>query len=177
MALKPWKILNSKYIRPGFRFDQCELPNGGMLEAVALEFQTWAVVVALTPEQQVVLIRQYRHGAREVLWEFPGGVVEQDESPHAGARRELLEETGYTAPDLIEVGKFYPNPALQTNRLHVYLARDVQKTGIQKLDQAEDIEIHLVSLEQLLTMTRHGEFCHGLQVAALFHVLAYLGRL
>jgi 8-oxo-dGTP pyrophosphatase MutT (NUDIX family) len=177
MSLTPWKILASNYMRPRFRFDKCELPNGRIFEAMALEFHTWAAVVALTKNKEVVLIRQYRHGAQEVFWEFPGGVVEDDENPLAGARRELLEETGYTTSNIIEVGKFHPNPALQTNVMHAFLARDVEKTDVQKLDEAEEIEVHLVPLGELIAMTKRGDFRHGLQIAALFHVLAYLKRI
>jgi len=177
MPLKPWKILESNYVRPRYRFDKVELPNGKFLEATALEFRTWACVLALTKEQQVVLVRQFRHGAQDVCWEFPGGVVEDGESPLAGVRRELSEETGYTTSKLIEVGKFYPNPALQTNLMYAYLAYDVEKTAIQQFDDAEDIEVHLVALDELIAMTKRGEFLHGLQVAVLFHALAYMNRI
>jgi len=177
MSLKSWKILESNYLRPKFRFDQVELPNGTVFEATALEFRTWAVVLALTKNQEVVLVKQYRHGAQDVFWEFPGGVVDDGENPLAGARRELLEETGYTASNLIEVGKFYPNPALKTNLMYGYLAYDVEKTDIQKLDEAEDIEVHLIPLDELIAMTKRGEFLNGLQIAVLFHALAHLNRI
>jgi 8-oxo-dGTP pyrophosphatase MutT (NUDIX family) len=177
MLLTPWKILESKYMRPRFRFDQVELPSGKTFEAVALEFRSWAAVMALTNNQEVVLIRQYRHGARVAVWEFPGGVVDDGENPLDGARRELAEETGYTASTLIEVGRFYPNPALQTNLMYAYLAFDTEKTSVQHLDEAEDIEVHLVPLDELIAMTKRGEFLNGLQVAVLFHALAYMNRI
>jgi 8-oxo-dGTP pyrophosphatase MutT (NUDIX family) len=177
MALKPWKILQSNYLRPRYRFDQCELPNGKVFEATALEFRSWAAVLALTKDQEVVLIRQYRHGAQGVFWELPGGVVDDGENPLEGARRELSEETGYTTSSLIEVGKFYPNPALQTNLMYGYLAYDAQKTDVQKLDDAEDIEVYLVPFDELIAMTKRGEFLNGLQVAVLFHALVYMNHI
>jgi len=177
MSLKPWKIIKSSYMRPRYRFDQCELPNGKVFEATALEFRTWAAVLALTKNQEVVLIKQYRHGAQDIFWEFPGGVVEDDENPLDGARREMQEETGYTAPNIIEVGKLYPNPALQTNIMYSYLAYDAEKTDMQKFDEAEDIEVHLVPLDDLITMTKRGEFLNGLQIAVLFHALAHMNRI
>jgi 8-oxo-dGTP pyrophosphatase MutT (NUDIX family) len=177
MALKPWKILESNYLRPRYRFDQCELPNGKVFEATALEFRSWASVMALTKNQEVVLVRQYRHGAQDVFWEFPGGVVDDGESPLNGAQRELSEETGYTTSNIIEIGKFYPNPALQTNLMYGYLAYDAEKTTVQELDDAEDIEVHLVPLDELIAMTKRGEFLNGLQVAVLFHALAHLNRI
>lgn len=177
MSIKPWKILGSRYLRPRFRVDQCELPNGKTFEPTVFEFRNWAVVIALTKEQEVVLIRQYRHGVQDVLWEFPGGVVEDGENPADGVRRELLEETGYSVSNLVEVGKYYPNPALQTNSMYCYLAFDAEKVGGQTLDDAEEIDVHLVPLTELVAMTKRGEFSHGLQVAGLLHALAYLGRI
>ena len=177
MTIKPWKIRGSMYLRPRFRVDQCELPNGKTFEPTVFEFRNWAVVIALTKEQKVVLIRQYRHGIQDVLWEFPGGVVEDGENPADGVRRELLEETGYAISDPVEVGKYYPNPALQTNSMYCYLAFDAEKVSGQTLDEAEEIEVHLVPLADLVAMTKRGEFSHGLQVAGLFHALAYLDRI
>src|SRR5512147_313760 len=127
MLLQPWKVLESNYIRPRFRIDKCELSNGHLLDAMIFEFRSWANIVALTKNGEVVLVRQYRHGVNQVLLEFPGGVVEDEEDPKTGARRELLEETGYTASQWIEIGKIDPNPALQTNTLHCYLALGAEK--------------------------------------------------
>ena len=177
MALKPWKILESNYLRPRYRFDNVELPNGKVFEATALEFRAWASVLALTKKQEVVLVKQYRHGAQNVVWEFPGGVVEDGEDPLDGVRRELLEETGFTTSKIIEVGNFYANPALQTNLMYGYLAYDAEKTDVQKFDESEDIEVHLVPLDELIAMTKRGEFLSGLQVAVLFHALAYMNRI
>jgi ADP-ribose pyrophosphatase len=177
MPIKPWKILESSYLRPRFRLDTCELPSGKLLEATVLEFRSWANILAVTNDCQAILIRQYRHGVQDVLWEIPGGVVEDGEDPAEGVRRELLEETGYAASNLIQVGKFYPNPALQSNTMYGFLALDAQLTGEQHLDDGEQIEVHLVPLEEVLGMMKRGEFAHALQVAVLFHALAHLKRI
>lgn len=177
MPIKPWKITGSSYLRPRFRVDQCELPNGNTFEPTVFEFRNWAVVIALTKEQEVISIRQYRHGVQDILWEIPGGVVEEGESPREAVRRELLEETGYGVSNLVEVGKYYPNPALQTNSMYCYLGFDAEKVSAQTLDEAEQIEVHLIPLAELVAMTKRGEFSHGLQVAGLFHALAYLNRI
>jgi ADP-ribose diphosphatase len=177
MLIKRWKVLETSYFRPRFRIDKCELSNGNLLDATVLEFHSWANVVALTKTGEVVLVKQYRHGVCESLLEFPGGVVEDEEDPMEGARRELLEETGYSASHFIQVGQIYPNPALQTNTLHCFLALDAEKVGEQSLDAGEDIEVHLVPLDELVEMAKHGEFRHGLMTAVLFFTLAHLGRI
>lgn len=177
MSIKPWKVLESSYVYPKFRVDKCELPNGKFLDALILEFRAWANILALTRNQEVVLIRQYRHGVQEVLWEIPGGVVEEGEDPLEGIKRELLEETGYTAARFIQVGKLYPNPAFQTNTMYCFLALDAEKVTGQSLDDGEDIEVQLFPLDELIAMLRRGEFPHALQVAAMLQALAYLERI
>ena len=177
MTIRPWKILETSYFRPRFRIDKCELGNGKFLDATILEFRTWANVMALTKDGEVVVIQQYRHGVHDVLWEFPGGVVEDGEDPAEGAKRELLEETGYTATEMIEVARLYPNPALQTNTLYGYLALNAEKVSVQSLDAGEDIEVHVMPLEQLVGLARRGGFPHALMTAVLFCSLAYMGRI
>ena len=177
MPIKPWKIIGSSYLRPRFRVDQCELPSGKPFEPIVFEFRSWAIVIALTKEQEVVLIRQYRHGIQGVVWEFPGGVVEDGEDPLDGVRRELLEETGYSVSKLIEVGKYYPNPALQTNSMYCFLAFDAEKVSEQTLDEVEEIEVQLLPLTELVAIAKRGEFSNGLQVAGLFYALAYLDHI
>jgi ADP-ribose pyrophosphatase len=177
MPIKPWKVLESSYFRPRFRIDKCELPNGNLLDATIIEFRSWANVLALTKDGEVVLVKQYRHGVCEVLLEFPGGVVEDGETPEEGVRRELLEETGYTAPRLIEVGRLYPNPAFQTNTMYCFLAMEVEKVSEQNLDAGEDIEVQLVPLNNLIELARRGEFPHALETAVLFQALLYMDRI
>jgi len=177
MTITPWKILDSNHLRPYFRLDQCELPNGKMMEAFVLEFRPWANILALTKNNEAVLIKQYRHGVQKVLWELPGGIVDDNEKPLEGVQRELLEETGYRSSSIIQVGTFYPNPAIQNETMYCYLATDSEKVADQHLDDGEDIEVHLVPLDELIGMTKRGEFLHALQIATLFHALAYLERI
>jgi len=177
MLIKPWKVLETSYFRPRFRIDKCELSNGNFLDATILEFRSWANVVALTKNGEVVLVKQYRHGVGEALLEFPGGVVEDGEDSMEGAKRELLEETGYSASQLIQVGQMCPNPALQTNTLHCFLALDAEKVGGQNLDAVDDIEVHLLPFDEWVEIAKRGEFQHGLMTAVLFFVLAYMNRI
>ena len=94
-----------------------------------------------------------------------------------GRKRELLEETGYASENIVEVGKFFPNPSIQSNLMYAYLALDVEKVAGQHLDDAEEIEVFPTPLDEVIRMAKSGEFPHALQVAVLFHVLAYLNRI
>lgn len=176
MSLTPWKILESRHPFPKFRMDTCELPSGKNYKAFVLEFDSWANVVALTKNNEVVLVKQYRHGVQEISLELPGGVVDAGEHPLDGAKRELMEETGYSAGNIVEVGRLYPNPAIQQNTLFCYLATDVEWAGEQHLDDAEEIEVQLVPLDELIEIAKNGKFLHALNVAVLFQALAYLKR-
>src|SRR5215216_2522961 len=177
MPIKPWKVLETSYFRPRFRIDKCELGNGKLLDATIFEFRSWANIMALTKDNEVVLIQQYRHGVVDVLWEFPGGIVEDGEDPVDGAKRELLEETGYHVSELIPIARLYPNPALQVNTLHCFLAYVAERVCEQNLDAGEDIEVHLIPLEELIELAKHVEFPHALMTAVLFSALAYMGRI
>jgi ADP-ribose pyrophosphatase len=177
MTIKSWKVLETSYFRPRFRIDKCELGNGKLLDATIFEFRSWANVLALTKNNEVVLIQQYRHGVRNVLWEFPGGVVEDGEDPLEGGKRELLEETGYQAEQMIEVARLYPNPALQTNTLYAYLALNAERVTEQSLDGGEDIEVHLLPFDDLVEMAKRGNLPHALMTSVLFSVLVYMDRI
>jgi len=177
MSIQPWKVRESTYLRRRVRLDTCELPNGSIFHPMVLEFHTWANVLALTPGQQAVLIRQYRHGAGEVMWEFPGGIVEDGEDPLDGIKRELLEETGYASEQVIEVGRLHPNPANQSNHMHCFLALNAKKMAEPTPDEVEEIEVHLVPLDGLIRMVARGEFSHALMIATLFQAMAYLKRI
>lgn len=176
MSLKPWKIIDSRHLMPKFRMDNCELPNGKPYKAFVLEFDAWANILAITKNNEVVLVKQYRHGVQELSLELPGGVVDEGESPLEGAKRELLEETGYGGGNFIEIGRIYPNPAIQQNTLYCYLAMDVEWAGEQDLDESEEIEVELVPLDALVEMVREGKFLHALNVAVVFKALMHLGR-
>jgi 8-oxo-dGTP pyrophosphatase MutT (NUDIX family) len=103
--------------------------------------------------------------------------VEDGEDPLEGAKRELLEETGYQAAQMIEVARLYPNPALQTNTLYGYLALDAERVMDQSLDGGEDIEVHLMPFDELVEMAKRGNFPHALMTSVLFSVLAYMDRI
>mgnify|MGYP001824653447 CR=1 FL=1 len=133
-----------------------------------LDAADWVNVIPLDSEGRVIIVRQYRHGTRSVTVEVPGGVVERGEEPEAGARRELLEETGYEAGSMELLGVVHPNPAIQTNATYTYLAEGCRKVADLDLDQAEDIDVDAVELSEVERMIRAGEITHSLVVAAFY---------
>ncbi|WP_394823295.1 NUDIX hydrolase [Pendulispora albinea] len=127
----------------------------------------WCNVVAVTPDDRVVLIWQYRFGSDALSLEVPGGVIESSEAPELGARRELLEETGYTAPSWELLTTVEPNPALSNNRCHMFLARGAQPTHPTAFDDQEECEVVLVPAAQIAELLDQGRITHALAVLAL----------
>ena len=181
MSLTPWKILSSKYLYRAngmaLRIDQCEIPNGNIFEPYVIETGTWVNIIALTKNREVILVKQYRHGAGQVMLEIPAGVMEaEDESPLQTAQRELLEETGYTSPKIIEVGNSYPNPATHNNLTYSFLALDAELVGQQDLDETEEIDVSLMPFDEFISLAKEGGLPQALHISALFFALAYMER-
>lgn len=168
MVIKAWKTLSTQRPYRFLRVDECELPNGHVIEKLVHEYDPWATVVALTKARELVMIKQYRHAIGKVIWEIPAGVIEMDEDSQIGARRELLEETGFAGGEWIKVGEVSPNPDNHTNKLHIYLALDVEPTGELHLDPDEELEVHLIPIKKALEMARAGELPQAMQLSALF---------
>ena len=177
MTIKPWKILESKYIFPDIRVDRCELPNGQIIEPIVLDYNDEVVVLALTKPQEAVLVREYRHGIQEIILQLPGGSVDDGESPLEAAKRELLEETGYQSDNFIEIGQVNPNPSNYANTMYAFLALDVEQSPDRNLDEAEGIELSLTPLDDLVTMAKGGDLLHSLTISTVFFALAHLGRI
>jgi 8-oxo-dGTP pyrophosphatase MutT (NUDIX family) len=138
----------------------------------------WVNVVALTPDDRVVLLRQWRPGTDTVGYEVPGGLVDPGEAPEVAAARELEEETGYVATRWRLLGKVAPNPALQGNWLHTYLALDAIPTGLRHPDDGEVLEVLTATLPDVAEMLRDGRIEHALVAVAFGHLaLAAAGGL
>ncbi len=179
--IKPWKILSSrKTFKDPFlsvRTDRCQRDDGHIVPNYhVLEFTDWATIVPVTDEGNIVLIREYRHAGQVVLLGVPGGVLDPGETdPETAARRELREETGYTAREMIPVGSCFPNPAIQDNHLHYFLATGCRKTDVQALDPNEEIEVVEMPYEDFLAYETL-DTQHALHAAALFYTERYFGK-
>jgi 8-oxo-dGTP pyrophosphatase MutT (NUDIX family) len=127
----------------------------------------WVNVIPLTPEGQVVMVHQFRHGLRDVTLEIPGGMIDAGETPEGAAARELLEETGYRARRLEALGSVNPNPALFGNRLFAYVAHGCERVAEVANESTEETVVELVPQRELRRLLREGRVDHGLVMAAL----------
>lgn len=180
--MEKWKLLDSKYIlkRPWatLRMDKLQMPNGNIKdEYYVLEYPTWVNMIGITTDQQVLFVKQYRHGAGEILVELPAGVVEPGEEPAQGAHREMLEETGYAFQSIEKICELYANPATSGNITHTFLLQGGSKVQEQELDDSEDIEVILMSIEQAREYLLANKIGQALHSAALFYTFQKLGLL
>ncbi|HTV74428.1 MAG TPA: NUDIX hydrolase [Candidatus Acidoferrales bacterium] len=179
-----WKILESRYVieTPHLRLrrDSIELPSGTRIdEYYVRETAGFAIVFALTPRDEIVLVRQYKHGIGEGVLELPAGAIEPGESPTACAVRELAEETGYVgSPEQPEfVSAFISDPTNSNGRFYLYLVRNAQLRHAQRLDPTEEITVELATFDDVRRFVRNGEINVGPNVAAIYFMLDRLGKL
>jgi len=115
------------------------------------------------------MVKQYRHGSKEITLEIPGGLVDPGDTPKKAAYRELLEETGYQAKDWLKIGVVNPNPAIFNNRCYTFMARNVQKVRDPMPDQAEDIEVVLIPLSDIPELIRKRKIDHAMVITAFYY--------
>lgn len=142
-----------------------------------LEYPDWANVLAVTEDEQVILVRQYRHGVGQVGLELPGGAVDPGEEPAVALRRELLEETGHDVGELEPTVTLAPNPATHTNWAHSFLARGCRRVAAPQLDATEDIEVVEMPLDEFVERLLAGECAQAMHFAAAMAGLRALGIL
>ena len=132
-----------------------------------IDADAWVNVIATTPSGELVMVRQWRHGARKVTLEIPGGLIDPGETAEAAAARELLEETGFAAPSVRPLGDVNPNPALFGNRVHTYLAENCELVAEVQNGPLEETWVELVPEHTLPARLRAGDIDHALVIAAL----------
>lgn len=175
-----WKVLKSKELfNSGFfrlRTDECELPDKRVMpNYYVIDFADWVNVIAVTPDGQMILVEQYRHAAGEVFLEVPGGSADsRSEDPKVAGARELLEETGYQPAEMIDCGPHFPNPALQSNRMHTFLALGCVKVAEPDLDPYEDLQVRMMSVTDAYRKWENGEFTHSIISASFGRALKQL---
>ena len=141
--------------------------TGRLMNFYRFDLSDWVNIVAVTPQQEIVCIRQFRFGSKRMELEIPGGAIEADETPLAAGLRELMEETGYQGKNAGIIGSVCPNPAIQQNRCYTVLVEDAVKTGEQQLDDMEEIEVFTLPLAEIERLVDTGEIEHGLVLNAL----------
>lgn len=177
-SVKPWSIVreNKEYSTSIFKL----LKQRTRLESAAevlegnfyiLDAPEWVNVMPLTADEEIILVEQYRHGTQEPTLEIPGGMVDGGESPLEGAKRELLEETGYRSDTWKGLGKVSSNPSMMNNYTHMYIARDCEFVGAQNPDEHERIEVHKMVLDDFLSYVEDGTVHHAIVLAAVARYL------
>lgn len=169
-------VLNHQWCK--VRQDEIELPSGKVIDDYFVTIRPEvALILPITSNQEIILVRQYRHGAGKILLELPAGTFNPDEeSPQTAAIRELKEETGYIADTVTYLGISYDNPVKDTNKINLFLAEKVKKSGEQQLDVTEEIEVVLIPIEAILEKISTGEICVAGTVAAIFLGLNFLNN-
>ncbi|WP_163580686.1 NUDIX hydrolase [Gracilibacillus saliphilus] len=168
MADNEWKINHSSTTqidRFKITIDEVLLANEQTQNFSYIEFRDGVCVLAITNDNKVVMLKQYRHPLQSTELEFPAGMIEEDEEPLYAAQRELLEETGYQAEDWQSLDYFYPSPGSTTEKIHLYLATKATKVDDQFLDELENIEVEIVNMKDFCKLVEQGIFRHGAGLA------------
>jgi ADP-ribose pyrophosphatase YjhB (NUDIX family) len=178
-----WEVLSSRTaLRDRWidvTADACRDARGNVLDPFyTFSYPDWVQVVAVTPDDRIVLVRQYRHGAQARTLELPAGAMDAaDASPLGTAARELREETGYVATELRHITSLRPNTATHRNRCHTVLALGVEKTADTAHEAGEDIVVETMMLRDVLTGLHRGLLAQAMHVSALLLALSAAGRL
>jgi ADP-ribose diphosphatase len=172
-----WKPLESEPVYHTPIFDlhrrRSRHPRRGDHDFFVLTAPNWVNIIPLTSRNEVVMVRQFRHGIAGFTLEIPGGMIDPDDrNPKAAARREMLEETGYDSRAIVAIGRVHPNPAIQPNYCYSFFAHNVRKVGKQQLDSNEETEVVLVPLSEIGKLIASGRITHALVIAAFsfFHL-------
>ena len=174
-----WKILESSslYNARIFQLRSVLKQDAGGRKAsfVSLDSPDWVTVIPETGEKDFLIVRQYRHGTENVSMEFPAGLIDPGETPQQAAARELLEETGYTADSLIQIGCVSPNPAFMTNYTYTFLAKGLSRVSEQNLDEHEILDVYKMPYKDVSESIGTGTFASAITVQAWYFYRKYSG--
>lgn len=177
-----WETLSSEYINRHIYFtarkDRCRRQDGVIVDPYyVVELPTAATAFALTEDNQVLLLKQYRHPLGEVLIETPGGFVDKGEDFATAMKRELMEETGYEFTGIEYLGKSAANPGILNNYTEMFMATGGKKVAQQKLDHNEELELMIVSIEEVMGLVLSQEIKQSVHMNCVFFALMKLGKL
>lgn len=178
-----WKVLSTEYLvkhPPYFiaRKDVCQREDGSVIPSYyVVELPPSVIVVPLLPGNQVMMVKQYRHPVGEISLEFPGGFIDEGETPLEAARRETLEETGHSFANYIYLGRIAANPGVLNNFTHFFLATDMTGRQDQQLEHNEEIRMEFYTVPQVAALLRENKIIQALHATACYYALAHLGQL
>jgi len=174
MQIKPWETISSQ---PAGDFRIFKIRSDRKISPRTLEQHdffvidcvNWVNVIALTPDQHLVMVEQYRHGSNTVELEIPGGMMDAgDASPEATATRELREETGFESRNPVVIGEVFPNPAIMSNTCYTVMVENCICRHPVQFDQGEDLITRLVPISDIPELVGSGKIRHSLVVVALY---------
>lgn len=178
-----WKVLESKSLFSSGLFqlksDRCELPDGRIMpNYYVMNFPDWVNILPVTSKGQMILVKQYRHASGRDHLEVPGGSMDPslNETAQEGALREMLEETGFHSTQVEKIGSHFPNPAIQSNQMHTFVAWDSIETQAQALDEFEDLELYFCSFEKLKEHLIKGDIDHSIMIASISMALPFIAK-
>ena len=182
MAKRKWEIISSEYVleSPWYRLrrDACRLPDGTVVESYYVrEHAGFSVTFAITPNDDIVFTRQYKHGIGDFVLELPAGMLEPGENAATCARRELEEETGFIAPEFEPVAEFTTDPTSSTGTFSLFIARNAVPDGSLRPEATENVDTVLVPLNRVLDQVRSRHVRAQSQVASIYTALDQLGKL
>lgn len=150
--------------------------SGKISEFVVLNSSNWANIIPITKDGNILIIEQFRQGTNSITLEIPGGLIEINEEPIEAARRECIEETGYSSDKELELlGISQPNPAFLNNKCYTYVWFDVEKKFIQNFDENEEINVIPTPINEVKQLIRQGKINHSIITTAFFYYFLKYG--